>query len=1121
MYVKLLKTGWHKILLSVCALFFLSGTIWAQNIQVTGKVIDKTGEGIPGVYILVEGARSGTVTQNNGNYTISAPPNGKLVFSSLGYKTLTAEVVNRATINVTLEEDALVLEDVVIVAFGTQKRENISGAVASVDVAKTFESRPITDVGRALQGSTPGLSVTTTSGALGTTPTIRIRGLTGTLGGGDGVPLIMVDNVAVPDISYVNPDDIESISILKDAASTAVYGTRAAFGAVLITTKKGVKGSKVKVSYSNNFAWAKPTNLPEFTRADISMQYSLDQQNGLAASPATGFAPYQGYYLSTEIIAKTKEWIEKYGDGKGLGPEMVEGRDFDYNTGSNPIKFYRPWDVRSLFYKEWAPQQNHNISVNGGTESTQYSISIGMMNQGGVYQQFPDFYRRLSASGNISTDVNKYLSVRTSFMYTKTSAEDPMSFYSGTTDLQADIYGPTYYLYRWHTVNPYGTYQGMDFRNGVTEMKYAKPKEDDTFYSRYGLGATLSLNKNLYATFDYTYTQTFVTQHRTGGPLAAIDIFTAFPAGTTLDQMYRVYTGVQADYVSYDASRNLRNAYNGSIVYDNKFGSHAVKLQVGTNIEDAEYIYQRSKRLGLYDPDKGELPLAGGEMTVAGNHSWWSLVGLYGRLNYNYKEKYILEANLRYDWSSKFAKGSRMAVVPAFSAAWRVTEEPWMQSTKDILSSLKLRASYGTTANQDVPLTAYIPTIGITTPSIGNGFLINKNYHPAISAINTPLLTDPALTWEKVSTLDLAVDASFWKGKVYFTGEWYQRITSDMLTAGVELPKSVGAAAPRQNFGSLTTTGYELTLGFNHVFRNSLRVHISGQFYDYITKITKWAEQKNPLYSANYEGKVMGDIWGYKVDRLWQKDDFEYGPDGKILTVTLPGGKVTNVLKNYDAGYQQLWESGNFRFSPGDVKYLDLNGDGVINYGDNTLDNLGDRTVIGNTQPRYQYGFRIGAAWKGVDFEVFFQGVGKRHMWVTGNIVLPGYMSGEANFTHTLDYWTEDNPNAFYCRPINYAQTNQWNYQAANDRFLLNMAYLRCKNLNIGYSLPKSLLSKISVDKFRIYASGENLFEFDHLGRNPIDPELAHTNLTENDARAFGRAYPYRRSYSFGVQLTF
>lgn len=1120
----------HKMYLWVILFTFIPcSTILAQNITVKGTVKDSYGMTFPGVFIAEKGTNTSTSTNADGSYQISVAPNSTLVFSFIGMQTQEVAVNNRAIIDVVLQDDAIMLDEVVAVAYGTQRKEHLSGAISVVDVRKTLESRPVADVGRALQGSTPGLIVTTTSGDLGVTPKIKIRGNTSTLSGNDGDPLILVDNVEVPDMNFVNPDDIESISILKDASTTVIYGPRAAFGAILITTKKGTDKEKVTVNYSNNFSWNKLTEIPEHTRADIGQQYSLDQMNGLRASPLDGFSPFAGYYISTGSIAKTKQWIETYGDGSGLGREMIEGRDFNYN-GSLGASFYRPWDVRSLFYKDWATQQQHNISVNGGTKTTRYTLGAGFANQNGLLKEFDDFYRRYNLSGNISTDINKYVTLRSGYLYTRTSQEKPMSFYAGVNDLQEEVYGPTYYVYRWHNIYPYGTYDGKEFRSGLTEMRAANALSDDYYYSRYNVGLTVNIMKGLRADFDYTYNQTMYAQHRAGGKLTAIDIFNPIPPDENgvrdFNNAYRQYTDANANYAAYDASRNLRNAYNGALVYETSLKNHSFKAQAGTNIEDAQYVYQRSKAVGLLDPSRPEPNLTNGTQSIKSSHSWWSVVGLYGRLNYNYSEKYLLEASIRYDWSSKFAKNDRSGAFPSVSAAWRITEEPWMEAVKPIMNNLKLRASYGEIGNQDVPNAAFKPTLEMTgTPNEANRWIIGNAFVPYVGS--AAALVDPTLSWETVSTLDFGFDANFLKNKLTLSAGWYERRVKDMITTGEALPNSVGATAARRNFGELTTKGIEIELHFNHTFANGLRVNASAMFTDYKSRITKWADADDPLLSinsttaqsANFTGKVVGDIWGYRTEGLWQKDDFVYNADGTITTTTVDG-KVTNVMRSYAAGYQQLYESGSFRFSPGDVKFSDLDGSGVVDYGRLTVNDHGDLTVIGNTEPRYLYSFRLGAAWYGFDFDVFFQGVGKRDAWVTGNMVLPGWFGSEANFSHTLDYWTEDNPGAFYPRPINYANTKQWNYQT-NDRYLLNMAYLRCKSVNIGYTIPNHITKKLYIERLRVYLNGENLFEFDKLGDIPIDPELDNTTLTSNDARSFGRAYPYRRSFSFGIQVTF
>lgn len=1099
-----------RISLLLCLFFIGIGVTLAQT-RVTGSVHDEKGEPVIGASIQIKGTGQGTVTDMDGNFTLNVPSNvNTLVFSYVGM--ITQEIAVSPNMAVILKTDSELLEEVVVVGYGTQRKESLTGAVSTVDVGKTLEDRPITDVGRALQGSTPGLTVTTTSGALGGSPRIRIRGNVSTIGGGAGNPLILVDNVEVPDLSYVNSDDIASISVLKDASTTAIYGARAAFGAVLITTKRGSKDSKPTISYSSNFSWSTPTKVPEHTRADLNLQYSLDQINALDPSKPTFETGQVGYFYNSDVIAKVKNWIDTYGDGAGLGREMVEGRDFDYRA-SGGVYYYRPWNIYDIYYKDWTPQQNHNISVNGGNETTQYNVSAAFLNQKGVLKLFDDFYQRFNITGYLSTDVKDWISIRARYMYAKTGEEYPFTYASAT-------YPPIYYLYRWHQVYPYGTFNGNEFRGAVNDLKAARPIEDESYFSRYTLGTTLSIAEGLTFDFDYTYGQTFNTVHTVGGYISGINQWSVNKAaGSDFNALNGIYTTATYDYASYTSSKNIRNTYNGYLTYNKNFAEkHDVKLTAGTNIEDAEYIWISARRNGVYDFDKGEVNLAGGDQLASSNHSWWSVAGFFGRFNYAFMDKYLIEVNGRYDGSSRFGSGRRWGFFPSLSAAWRISEETFMQPLQPTLSSLKFRGSWGSIGNQDVPLNSFISTMTAFTPSaLGNYWLTSKNFAPYISA--GPTLADPSLTWETVTTLDLGLDAGFFNEKLTFTFDWYKRKTLDMLSPGETVPSTVGIAAPRRNFGELTTTGVELSATFNHKFENGLFLTMTGQFSDFESVITKYASAEDPSNSSTYwEGKTLGEIWGYKTDGLLQKEDFVWEGDAIKQTV-LENGQSKNTPVEGVAN-QYILESGLFKFGPGDVKFKDINGDGVIDYGTNTVGDPGDRTVIGNTTPRFQYGFRVGANWKGIDADVFFQGVGKRSLWGAGNMVLPGYYGAEANFAHTLDYWTPENTGAYYPRPMEYSQIAKWNY-VVNDRYLLNAAYLRIKSLIVGYSIPKSLIDRIDVEKVRFYFNGENLFEFDKLRGVPLDPEMDWTSQTENDSRSFGRSYPYRRTISFGLQVQF
>jgi TonB-linked SusC/RagA family outer membrane protein len=1102
--------------------FFLSLMWWlcssAYGQSITGEVVDKSNNSaVIGANVTVPGTLIGTLTDVDGKFSLTLPAGAKQIqVSFTGYIKQTLDVVSGGKYKIILEPDVAVLNEVVVVGYGAQKKANLTGAVSTVDVGKTLEARPITDVGRALQGTTPGLVVTTSSGQIGDAPSIKIRGVVSTISGNSGNPLVLVDNVEVPDITYVNPDDIESISVLKDASTTAIYGARAAFGAILITTKKGTRDGKVKVTYSNNFAWATPTKVPKHTRADENLRYSYLQLNALNTTPTPEFGQV-GYYYNLDVIDKVTAWIDQYGDGSQLGREMVEGRDFDYRT-SGGAYFYRPWDIYKEYYKDWTPQQNQSISVSGGSEKTQYNLSASSLNQKGVEKLFDDFYKRLSTSGSFSTEVKKWLTVRGRYMYSKTAEETPFLY-------AAAAYDPMYYLYRWHQVYPYGTYKEAEFRGGINDLKSARPVEEDTYYSRYTLGATLKPLKGLTLDFDYTFAQNFSTMHQVGGYVKGIDFWnrtgSTTPASDTFEEVTKIYSSASYDYAQYTSSKNLRNTYNAYATYENVINEHSFKVMVGTNVEDAEYIYLSAKRNGVYDFNRGEVNLAGGDQSATSNHSWWSVNGFFGRINYSFKDKYLLELDGRYDASSRFSEDTRWAFFPSGSAAWRVSQEPWMQPLKPYVSTLKLRGSYGMVGNQDVPLNAFISTIGVTNPSAsGNFWLIGNNFVPFIAHSTSspvPALVDPSLTWEKVTTLDFAADARFLNDRLGLTVEWYQRTTSDMLSPGVTIPSTVGANAPRRNFGELVTKGIELAVDYGYTFSNGLHLTASGQFTDFKTVVSKYPSANDPQNSATYyQGKVLGEIWGYKTEGLFQVDDFIW--DGNAISqVAWTGGQMKNVMKE-GIPNQYILESGLFKYGPGDVRFKDINGDGVINYGSNTVGDPGDRTVIGNSQPRFQYGFRLGADWKGIDLGTFFQGVGKRSIWATGNMVLPGYYAAEANFAHTLDYWSTDNPGAFYPRPMEYSQTAKWNY-IVNDRYLLNVGYLRLKNLSLGYTLPSNWVSKVNIAKLRVYFIGENLFEFDKMGGVPIDPEIDWTSQTSSDSRSFGRSYPYRRTLSFGIQL--
>jgi TonB-linked SusC/RagA family outer membrane protein len=1063
----------------------------AQQATVRGQVADaKTNESLPGVSVVIKGTTTGTITDVNGNYQISAGTNAVLVFSYVGMTSQEIQVGGKTVINVLLQPESFDVEQVVVVGYGTQKKANLTGAVANIDVEQTLASRPITDVGRALQGATPGLIITTTQGNIGSAPTINMRGMTGSLNSA-ATPLILLDNVPIPDLNYVNPEDIESISVLKDAASSAIYGARAAFGVVLITSKSGKKGENIRVSYTNNFAFSTPANLPEMATAwESGLAYLTAARHDNKSTQYVG--TIGGLRYNDDIIVKMKAWSELYGRGEGLSREMERGRDFEMYVGY--MEGYRDWDVQKLFFSEWTPQTSHNLAVSGGSKTISYNISLGTLGQTGIFKPKPDSYDRYNINASINSDINKWLSVRLRTQLTKSLLKTPFSLSGGT-------YTPLFTLYRWQPSYFYGTFQGYPFRNPVNEYEQAKYMDKDIWYNRYSLGTTIRPIKGLSIDVDYTYNTNFETNSTVGGIPSALDIYTAPTAANVADPttMYKAYT-TSYDYVSEDLGRTVGYVLNSVVTYETKIADHFLKVMGGTNIEASEYKYHWSQRKGVLDYTHPEIALSTGDQFVSGAHSKSALAGFFGRLNYIFKDKYILELNGRYDGTSRFFGENQWGFFPSASIGYRISEEPFFEPLKKYINSLKPRISWGSIGNQNVPSGQFLSSIAVGTSSwlIGN---------KTTSYAGVPSTLNPVLTWETVQTLDIGLDARLLNDKIGLTGEWFQRKTLDMLGAGQVVPSSFGASSPMVNYGELTTKGWEVVVDFNHTFKNGFHILLSANVSDYLTKITKFASASDPVVTSNYEGKVLGEIWGFETDRLFQETDF-------TLNTT-----TNKWVLNPGIPKQTKLESSSFTYAPGDIKFKDLNNDSTIYYGLNTLSDHGDLKVIGNEQPRFLYGFRVAADWKGFDLDIFLQGVGKREYWATGNTTIPGFDQTEAWYAHQMDYWTPENTDAFYPRPANSAQVNNVYNFRIQTKYLQNLAYTRLKNVTFGYTLPPAISKKVSIQKLRIYASGENLFEIDKLGVVPIDPEVGMHSTA--DARMYARGYPYHRTVSFGMQLTF
>lgn len=544
--------------------------------------------------------------------------------------------------------------------------------------------------------------------------------------------------------------------------------------------------------------------------------------------------------------------------------------------------------------------------------------------------------------------------------------------------------------------------------------------------------------------------------------------------------------------------------------YNKQLNDHSFKFILGGDLESFKEQEQLSKRMGIVDPNLPELGYATGDQFANGANRHWSTLGVFGRINYAYKNKYLLELNGRYDGSSRFPLSDQYGFFPSLSAGYVISEEEFFKPLSPYFSFLKLRGSYGSIGNQAVVRSSdpssFYPFLPLMTPSTSGWWMGDQN----MLTVSTPPLVSPNLTWETVTTLDFGMDARFFDNSLGFSFDWYRRTTSDMLSAGITVPNSLGADAPRRNYGELQTNGWEIAIDWNHTFDNGLQLNLSGNLSDFREKITKFANTTSGI-NSNYEGKYLGEIWGLETDRFFNESDFN-GQDenGKwILKDGIPTQDPLNAIEDN----ARSW----FEYGPGDIKYKDLNGDGKIDFGSSTLDDHGDLKVIGNSTPRYQYGFRIGANWKGFDFDAFFQGVGKRDFWASGPIFIPGYRT-EAFYAHQTDYWTPENPNAYYPRIVDTQQSNNAFNFRTQTKYMLDLSYLRMKNITFGYTLPKEWIQGAKLNNVRLYFSGENLFEFSNVGM-PIDPEVDYTD-EQSDQTSFGRVYPYRRTISFGLQVT-
>lgn len=1080
------------------------------RILVSGRILDSSGQPVPGASVIEKGTTNGVNTGIDGKFTISVKSGSSLEVSCIGYETVS--VAASENLSVTLREDTQFLDEVVVVGFGTQKKVNMTGSVAAVDVDKAFGSKPITDVSKGLQGVVPGLSITYNSNDLNASPTMKIRG-TGSING-DNTPLILLDGVEVPDLSFVNPDNIKSISVLKDAASASIYGSRAAWGVVLITSKDGsaVK-DKVSITYSNNFSWNQPIGLPKYITDKEGVLAQLEE--GMLAQKNVDGSRIEAFGMYYDTIGKgITTWFDKY-SGNLSNPVYKYGEDYEF-VGGTPY-YYRVSDPNKEIFKT-SFSQTHNLSVTGNTGKTNYNIGLGYtMNDGTLKAAKKNDVKRYNLNLSTNTQVKNWLNIGTKVMYVEKEYEYPYGYSQskGATGL-------LYYVMRFPAFFPFGisdgskladgtyasdsaaTGEGLYFRHGNAYVANESICSSKDQYLTLGGNVRINLAPGLSFYGDYTRGRYNYENRSMRQPYYVANwSFPKKAAVTTKDFLERTYVS------------KITNTYNA--YFDYLFDiqkQHNFAIKVGANAEDLRYDSQSVEVNGVQDVEHPTLNLTDGknEGIVDESLRHRATAGFFGRINYNYKEKYLLELNGRYDGSSSFRTGKQWAFFSSASAGYRISEEKFWTNIKPYVPTLKVRASYGSVGNQ--ALASWYPYISTMATETVSWVGTDMNH---VSTTTTPSAVNPDMTWEKIRTLDIGFDAGFFNNELNVTFDWYQRRNVGMLVAGNEIVRYAGiAVAPLENGGDMKTNGWELQIDYNHAFNKDFAIYGTFTLSDAKSEITKWNNTTGALNSW-YKGKKLGEIWGFETDRYFNSSDVN--KDGTLKTGTP------------DQSYLQ---NGSFRFGAGDIKYKDLNKDGKIDTGKGTIDDHGDLKRIGNQLPRYEYSLRVGAMLKGFDVEVLLQGVGKRDMWSTSSLFIPHAAGAQMNiFENQLDYWTESNQNARFPRPyINGAfgslsglpGNSGCNNFAPQTKYLNNLAYLRVKNFTVGYTLPQNLTRKIFVEKLRFYFSAQNLFTFDHID-GVMDPECtggsskSYTNGM--DMTMAGRAMPFNRQWSCGLQITF
>lgn len=1034
-----------------------------STMTVKGIVKDVTGEPLIGVTVMIAGnASKGTVTDINGAFTIpNVPADSKVSVSYIGYKTETLSA--RSNMNIVLKEDSQTLDEVVVVGYGTQKKINLTGSVSQV-TEKAFESRPVQNVSQALQGMVPGMnfSVGANGGKLNNAPSVSIRGA-GTIGAGsNAAPLILIDGVE-GNMNLLNPQDIESISILKDAASSSIYGSRAPFGVILITTKQGKTG-KTAVSYTNNFRFNSPINQPETMDSYHFANYFNTARINASESPVFSQTTIDN------IIARNN------GEVGIIIPFSTANNKFSYTSANGDTDWYK------VHYKDRVMSQEHSISVSGGSDRLSYYLSGNFMDQEGLLRFADESYYRYSMSGKVNAKVNKYINISYNTKWFRTNYGAP-SYLNGLFFHNV--------LRKWPNMvafDPNGHYadnseiihlQDGGRVNEEVEQNYQQLQVDITPLK----GWNIHLQGNIRTNTNFTHTDIqAIYGHEIDGTPYEMELSNSYTPGQS---RVKESTSKSQFYTT--------NLYSD---YTHQFGDHYFKVLAGFNAELQKSRSLSGQRDGIIVPGLPTIDTSSAEDKTSGGYSHWATAGFFGRLNYNYKERYMLEVNGRYDGTSRFLRDQRWNIFPSFSAGWNIAREDFWKPLENVVNLFKFKTSWGELGNQNTKL---LYPFFETLPVQSNKGLWLVNGKMTNTADIAPLVST-LLTWERVRTFNIGIDFGAFSNRLTGTIEYFKRKTVDMVGPAPELPSTLGIKVPNINNADMQSAGFDFEISWRDRI-GKVDYGVKFNLSDAKQKILRYPNTTNAIGNW-YAGKMNGELWGYTTIGIAKtKEEM----DNHIAS--LPNGGQNKMGGTWGAG---------------DIMYADINGDGKIDAGQSSLSDPGDRKIIGNSTPRYNYGFILDAAYQGFDFSVFFQGVGKRD-YMPGNGQQGAMFWGVVNNLYQsvglkqhFDYYRPEgdpmgaNLNAYYPRPDFSTSKNQ----VAQTKYLQDASYIRLKNAQIGYTLSKQWTSKLRINKCRIYISGDNLWTGTNLAEM-FDPET----LTGADNWGQGKTYPLSRVFSFGVNI--